>query len=103
MFDSIYSATVTPAQFFLMAGVTLLTGVIYAWLMDQHQIDIIHVKVRQGFIDHFRCPVMIAAVDLARNKDFLSCDDSFFDRTGKSFPHAGFVLIVPGSINEAHT
>lgn len=34
MFDSIYSATVTPAQFFLMAGVTLLTGVVYAWVMS---------------------------------------------------------------------
>ena len=34
MFDSIYSATVTPAQFFLMAGVTLLTGIIYAWVMS---------------------------------------------------------------------
>ena len=34
MFDSIYSATVTPAQFFLMAGVTLLTGIVYAWLMS---------------------------------------------------------------------
>ena len=34
MFDSVYSATVTPAQFFLMAGVTLLTGVVYAWVMS---------------------------------------------------------------------
>ena len=34
MFDSIYSTTVTPAQFFLMAGVTLLTGIIYAWVMS---------------------------------------------------------------------
>jgi len=34
MFDSVYSATVTPAQFFLMAGVTLMTGVIYAWVMS---------------------------------------------------------------------
>ncbi len=34
MFASIYSATVTPAQFFLMAGVTLLTGVLYAWVMS---------------------------------------------------------------------
>ena len=34
MFDSIYSAIVTPAQFFLMAGVTLLAGVIFAWIMS---------------------------------------------------------------------
>ncbi len=34
MFDSIYSAAVTPAQFFLMAGVTLLAGIVYAWLMS---------------------------------------------------------------------
>jgi len=34
MFDSIYSATVTPTQFFLMAGVTLLSGVVYAWVMS---------------------------------------------------------------------
>lgn len=34
MFDSIYTATVTPAQFFLMAGATLLTGIVYAWVMS---------------------------------------------------------------------
>ena len=34
MFDSIYSAVVTPGQFFLMAGVTLVTGFVYAWLMS---------------------------------------------------------------------
>ena len=34
MFDSIYTATVTPAQFFLMAAVTLLTGIAYAWVMS---------------------------------------------------------------------
>lgn len=34
MFDSIYSATVTPVQFFLMAGVSLLTGMVYAWVMS---------------------------------------------------------------------
>lgn len=34
MFDSIYSATVTTAQFFLMAGVSLLTGIVYAWIMS---------------------------------------------------------------------
>ena len=34
MFESIYSSSVTPAQFFLMAGVTLLAGVAYAWVMS---------------------------------------------------------------------
>ena len=34
MFDSIYTSTVTPAQFFLMAGTALLTGFLYAWIMS---------------------------------------------------------------------
>ena len=34
MFDSIYTAAVTPIQFFIMAGVTLAAGVIYAWMMS---------------------------------------------------------------------
>ena len=34
MFDSIYTAMVTPAQFFTMAGVTLLAGIIYGWIMS---------------------------------------------------------------------
>lgn len=34
MFDSIYSASVTAGQFFLMAGIALATGVLYAWLMS---------------------------------------------------------------------
>ena len=34
MFDSIYSATVTASEFFIMAGAALLTGVLYAWLMS---------------------------------------------------------------------
>ena len=34
MFDSIYSAVVTPGQFFLMALVSLIAGVIYAWVMS---------------------------------------------------------------------
>ena len=34
MFDSIYSAMVTPGQFFLMAGTALLTGLLYSWLMS---------------------------------------------------------------------
>ena len=34
MFDSIYSATVTPSQFFLMAVAALFTGTLYAWIMS---------------------------------------------------------------------
>ena len=34
MFDSIYTSTVTPAQFFLMASVTLVSGILYAWIMS---------------------------------------------------------------------
>ena len=33
MFDSIYTDSVTAAQFFLMAGVAVLSGVLYAFLM----------------------------------------------------------------------
>ena len=34
MFSSIYSATITPVQFFIMAGAAIITGLIYAWLMS---------------------------------------------------------------------
>ena len=34
MFDSIYSAAVTPAQFFLMAAAALLSGLLYSWIMS---------------------------------------------------------------------
>ena len=34
MFDSIYTATVTAPQFFIMAGTALLSGFLYAWLMS---------------------------------------------------------------------
>ena len=34
MFESIYSSTVTPAQFFIMAGAALLAGFLYAWIMS---------------------------------------------------------------------
>ena len=34
MFDSIYTATITPIQFFTMVGTTLAAGVIYAWMMS---------------------------------------------------------------------
>ena len=34
MFDSIYSSTVTPPQFFLMTAAAVITGFIYAWIMS---------------------------------------------------------------------
>lgn len=34
MFDSIYSATVTPTQFFLMAATALISGFFYSWIMS---------------------------------------------------------------------
>ncbi len=34
MFDSIYSASVTPGQFFAMALASLLSGVVFSWLMS---------------------------------------------------------------------
>ncbi len=34
MFASIYSASVTPAQFFLMAAAALVTGFLYSWIMS---------------------------------------------------------------------
>ncbi|MCR4926900.1 MAG: DUF4956 domain-containing protein [Lachnospiraceae bacterium] len=34
MFDSIYSAAVTPSQFFIMAAVALASGFVYSWIMS---------------------------------------------------------------------
>ena len=34
MFDSIYSAAVTPAQFFAMAAAALVSGFVYSWIMS---------------------------------------------------------------------
>ena len=34
MFDSIYSAVVTPAQFFTMAAAALISGFLYSWIMS---------------------------------------------------------------------
>ena len=35
MFDSIYSSSVTAAEFFWMAGVAVLSGVLFAWIMSR--------------------------------------------------------------------
>ena len=34
MFDSIYSVTVTTRQFFIMAGIALISGILYSWIMS---------------------------------------------------------------------
>ncbi|MBO4831003.1 MAG: DUF4956 domain-containing protein [Oscillospiraceae bacterium] len=34
MFDSIYSSSVTPSSFLLMAAVALVSGLVYSWLMS---------------------------------------------------------------------
>jgi len=34
MFDSIYSLSVTPGQFFLMAAASLLSGVLFSWMIS---------------------------------------------------------------------
>jgi len=34
MFTSIYTSTVTPSQFFLMAAAALVSGLVYAWIMS---------------------------------------------------------------------
>ena len=34
MFDSIYSSSVTPGQFFVMALAALLSGIVFSWLMS---------------------------------------------------------------------
>ena len=35
MFDSIYSSSVTASEFFMMAGVAILSGMLFAWLMSR--------------------------------------------------------------------
>ena len=57
MFDSIYSYSVTPSEFFLMAIVTLVSGLIYSW--------IISFRVRSTkrfFLVTTMLPLIVAAV-----------------------------------------
>ncbi len=57
MFDSIYSYTVTPSEFFLMAVVTLIAGLAYSW--------IISFRVRSSkrfFLVTTLLPLVVAAV-----------------------------------------
>lgn len=34
MFDSIYSASVTPSEFFIMAAATLVAGLVFSWIIS---------------------------------------------------------------------
>ena len=57
MFDSIYSSTVTPSQFFIMAAVALVTGFLYSFIMS--------FKIRSTkrfFIVTALIPFIVAAV-----------------------------------------
>ena len=57
MFQSIYSSTVTPAQFFLMAAVTLACGLVYSWLMS------LRIRsTRRFFLATTLLPLIVAAV-----------------------------------------
>ena len=57
MFDSIYSATVTPVQFFLMAAAALVSGFFFSWIMSFH----IRSKKR-FFIVSAMIPFVVGAV-----------------------------------------
>ena len=57
MFDSIYSATVAPSEFFVMAAAALVTGFLYSWLMSFR----IH-STKRFFIVVTLIPFIVAAV-----------------------------------------
>ena len=57
MFDSIYSSTVTPSQFFIMTAVALITGFLYAWIMS-YRIR----STKRFFIVTALIPFVVAAV-----------------------------------------
>ena len=57
MFESIYSASVTPAQFFLMAAAALVSGFLYSWIMS------FHVRAtKRFFIVNALIPFLVGAV-----------------------------------------
>ncbi len=57
MFDSIYASSVTASQFFLMAGVAVLSGVLYAFLMARRV-----RSTRRFFIVVSLIPFVVGAV-----------------------------------------
>ena len=57
MFNSIYSTTVTPTQFFLMAAVAIVSGLLYSWIMS------FRVRsTKRFFIVSALIPFVVAAV-----------------------------------------
>ena len=57
MFDSIYSYSVTPAQFFTMAAAALVTGVIFSWILSFR----VH-STKRYFLVVSLIPLIVAAV-----------------------------------------
>ena len=57
MFASIYSAVVTPAQFFLMAAAALVAGFVYSWIMSFR----VH-STKRFFIVSALIPFLVSAV-----------------------------------------
>ena len=57
MFTSIYTSTVTPPQFFIMAGVALAAGFLYSWIMS-YRIR----STKRFFIVTALIPFVVAAV-----------------------------------------
>ena len=57
MFDSIYSYSVTPVQFFTMAAAALITGVLFSWILSFR----IHSSKRY-FLVVSLLPLIVAAV-----------------------------------------
>ncbi|MBQ6018678.1 MAG: DUF4956 domain-containing protein, partial [Clostridia bacterium] len=57
MFNSIYSAQLTSAQFFIMAGVALVSGFLYAWVMS-YRIR----SAKRFFLVMSLLPFMVSAV-----------------------------------------
>ena len=57
MFDSIYSSSVTASEFFLMAGVAVLSGLLFAWIMSRRV-----RSTRRFFIVASLIPFVVGAV-----------------------------------------
>lgn len=57
MFDSIYSSSVTAAEFFLMAAAAVLSGAVYAWIMARRV-----RSTRRFFIVAALIPLVVGAV-----------------------------------------
>ncbi len=67
MFGSVYTTVVTPRQFFLMAAVALLSGLIYAWLMS--------FRIRSAkrfFLVTTLLPIVVASVNTFVNGNIVA-------------------------------